>query len=125
MGIVADDVRKIIPTDSLDATTDISWAVADATKVTTELFATSGYTPDRTDLITKYLAAHFVVLNTEKGGLVRDRMGEADQSYVGSRDMSGLSLTRYGQQAMTLDVSGQLATMDKASRRLKAQFRVV
>ncbi len=69
-----------------------------------------------------YLAAHFVALTEEKGGITRAKMGDADESYANVYK-DGFQSTRYGQMALTLDVSGVLAKLSLTNA--KAEFRVV
>jgi hypothetical protein len=122
MAILSDDVRPLIP--DVSATDDISWAVEDANVIVTEILAPAGLTSVRQDLVAKYLAAHFIVVAKEKGGIVADRMGDASQTYTGNRSVQGLSLSRFGQQAITFDTTGELSKLDR-SRVGQAEFRVV
>lgn len=69
-----------------------------------------------------YLAAHFVALTEERGGLTRSKVGEADES-LANVYAEGFRATRYGQTALSLDTSGTLTRI--AQTRLKAEFRVV
>jgi hypothetical protein len=124
VAVSAADVKAILPTDGLAVGEDISWSIADATEIVTDVLGQAGLTATRIDLITKYLAAHFVTLKSEKGGLTRDRMGDADQSYVQNQDASGFMLTRYGQQALIMDPTGELSKMD-ATKEGQAEFRIV
>lgn len=86
----------------------------------------------RYDKLVLYLACHFVALtlattegSATGGALIRDKLGQADQSYA-APDVStfGLQSTRWGQMALVLDSCGILAGLN-ASNGLKAQFRVV
>ena len=69
-----------------------------------------------------YLAAHFVALTEEGGGLTRSKLGDADESFANVYE-AGFKSTRYGQMALSLDSTGLLAAASQTS--LKAQFRVV
>jgi len=69
-----------------------------------------------------YLAAHFVALTEEKGGMVRDKLGDAETEFADNFS-DGIGSTRFGQTAISLDTSGTLASLGAA--KLKAQFRVV
>jgi len=72
--------------------------------------------------IEMYLAAHFVALTEEKGGITSESMGDAATKMFGKFE-AGLGGTRYGQQAMSLDVTGTLRSL--GSPALKARFTVV
>jgi hypothetical protein len=119
----AADVRPLVP--DIDPATDIDWAVDDANAIVGDELIPAGLTSTvRQDLVAKYLAAHFVTVAQEKGGIVVDRMGSAQQSYTGDQQVQGLSLTRFGQQAIVFDTTGRLSNLDRA-RVGQAEFRVV
>jgi hypothetical protein len=69
-----------------------------------------------------YLAAHFLALTEELGGLVRDTMGDSAQS-MANVYKAGLRSTRFGQVALDLDTSGTLARL--ATSMLRAELRIV
>jgi hypothetical protein len=77
--------------------------------------------------IEKYLAAHFAVVSYEKGGLIRQKVGEAEEEYQATNRTTtpilGLTATRYGQQAVLLDTTGTLGAISQ--KPVKALFRVV
>jgi hypothetical protein len=122
MAIVASDVRAIIDCPS---SLDLTSFIATAQLIVDEDLVDSGLSADRKDQIVLYLAAHFVCLKVEMGGLRRDKLGDADQSFkqTGDRD-TGYAYTRYGQQALILDSSGTLSA-ESANKGLKALFEVV
>lgn len=72
--------------------------------------------------IEKYLAAHLVAVAEEKGGLIRETLGDATDAYSDNYS-SGLGATRFGQIATTLDTTGVLAA--KGTAKQKAEFRIV
>jgi len=77
------------------------------------------------DLLTRielYLAAHFVALTAERGGLVRSTFMDAAESYANVYK-TGFRSTRYGQQALALDYTSTLTAI--SSDKLTALFRVV
>lgn len=75
------------------------------------------------DLIERYLAAHFWAVTNERGGLREIQIGNSREEYAsGSYTVSGLSLTRFGQQALAIDISGKLKAHD--SMKLPALFKV-
>lgn len=69
-----------------------------------------------------YLAAHFLALTEERGGLIRTGLGESAETL---QDLysEGLRSTRFGQQALALDYTGTLAALTLG--KLSAQFRIV
>lgn len=76
-------------------------------------------------LLTKielYLAAHFVALTEERGGLIRDSFGDSTESYA-NVFKEGFRSTRFGQQALALDYTATLTAI--GSGRVRAEFRVV
>lgn len=78
-----------------------------------------------TELLTKielYLAAHFVALTFERGGLVRSSAMDAAETYADVFE-SGFRSTRYGQQALALDYTSSLSALSRD--KLTARFRVV
>lgn len=77
------------------------------------------------ELLTKielYLAAHFVTLTFERGGLVRSAALDASETYA-NVFKSGFRSTRYGQQALALDYTSTLQAVSRD--KLTAKFRVV
>ena len=73
-----------------------------------------------------YLAAHFTAITEERGGLLRSDIGDETREIVSDVYDKGLSMTRYGQMAMTLDTTGALTDLNnKASGKPSANFEVV
>lgn len=120
MAVSEADVKAVIQTSL-----DVSPMITTAEVIVAEVLQGKGLSSALTDQITIYLAAHFVCLNEEYGGLRRSKMGDADESYrvPGDKDV-GLALTRYGQQAMMMDITGSLAAVS-ANKGLKAAFEVI
>ena len=58
------------------------------------------------------LAAHFLVINVERGGIASEKIGDAVETMT-FKAGSGMSATRYGQQAMLLDPTGVLAAIGR------------
>lgn len=120
MAITTDDVKAIYPTS---LTVDPFLAIAQT--MATNLLSDKGLDSATTDSIVIYLTAHLLVLTAENGGLRRDRMGDADESYITpDPKATGFASTRFGQMAMILDSSGTLASVG-ASAGLKASIEVV
>lgn len=123
MAVTADDVRAIYSTALSDS--QLEPFIDQSALIVSEELSGKGLSEGRLDLITKYLAAHFLVLTEENGGLRRSKLGDADESYVAPQDkVFGLNSTRFGQQAVGLDTSGTLAA-SQTSGGIKAEFRVV
>lgn len=122
MAVTDSDVKKVI-----DTSRDTTSMIATANNIADAIIPTSSWTygSGLRDEVVKYLAAHFVCLVEENGGLRRSKLGEADDSFKAPGDKdTGLAFTRYGQQAMILDVSGKLAAAS-TNKGLKARFELV
>lgn len=108
-----------------DTSLDCSSFLATAQAIFDAVLADKGLDSGLADQIILYLGAHFAVLTTESGGLRRSKLSEADETYriPGEKDV-GLAFTRFGQQAMLLDISGTLAGMS-TNKGVRALFEVV
>lgn len=115
-------VKQIVNTNLSDAVI-LASMIDTAHAVVDETLLTAGLSTHILDKIELYLAAHFIALTEEGGAITRDKLGDADQSFANVYDKGGLNLTRFGQTALALDSSGQLA--QAAQTQLKAAFRVV
>lgn len=112
------EVKEIItvPT-SVDLTTFINLA----NLVVNEQLVGQGLTDDMLTKIELWLSAHYAAQRYERGGLTSNKLGDSSAKYkepIGS----GLSSTRYGEQAVALDTTGLLATLNKSGT---ARFTVV
>jgi hypothetical protein len=113
------EVKQIYPTNS-----DVSPFIDVAHVLVTEELAASGLSDSRKAQIEKYLAAHFALVTLERGGLSRQKIGDAEDYYqIWNNREQSLSATRFGQQALILDTTGTLASL--GTNKLTAQFRVV
>jgi hypothetical protein len=75
------------------------------------------------EMIELLLACHFTVLAVEKGGLVKQTIGDASETYHDLYPrMTGLLSTRFGAQAVAMDPSGSLAALSTSN--LRAEFKV-
>lgn len=82
-----------------------------------------GNTAEAVDQIKCLLAAHYWTVTNERGGLREVAIGSSREEYAsGSYSVVGLSLTRFGQQALVFDKSGKLRSID--SRGLPLVFEV-
>ena len=101
---------------------DVSPFIATANLLVEENLADQGMSDARLKTIELWLSAHFVAVAEERGALMGSDKGDSAEVYkiiVGT----GLNMTRFGQQAISLDTSGVLA--DQASTMKSAQFRTV
>jgi hypothetical protein len=95
-----------------------------ASLLVVENLESAGMTEARLKLIELYLAAHFVTLTYEGGGLVGKKIGDTTEWYQKvSLDAQGFRSSRFGQQALALDSSGVLTGLTTAKPR--ARFTVV
>ena len=117
--ITDSDVRELV---DVDEATDIDWAVEAAEDVVTTHLASVGHSDSILSRITLFMAAHFVALASERGGLIRESTGVASANYANIYG-EGLRSTRWGQQALALDSTGTLANVTQT--RPRAEFRVV
>ncbi len=109
----------------IDTARDTTPFIATAQLIADEGLAGKGLSAARLDQIVLYLAAHFVCITEEKGGLTSDKLGDATEQYrQPSARERGLMATRFGQQAMMLDTSGTLAAIS-TNAGLKAKFRLI
>lgn len=119
--VTTSDVRDIM-TDSVASDKDITPHIDVANLMVTEDLGEQGLSDARLLQIEKWLSAHFVTIDVEKGGLNRIRTGEASEGYSApSRLGKGLEMTRYGQQVMMLDTTGIL----RSHGRIKSRFTIV
>lgn len=119
--VTADEVREIVETSITDdalATNHITTA----NLIVDEHLATSGLSDDMLKRIELYLAAHYVALTEERGGLTRNKLGDGDESYANVYE-AGYHSTRFGQTALSLDSTGLLVAASQTN--LKATFRVI
>lgn len=119
--VTAGEVKEIITTSVSD---DIVFTnhIATANLLVDTHLSISGLAGPVLKQIELYLAAHFVSLTEERGGLTRSKMGDADESYANVYK-EGFRSTRYGQMALALDSTGTLTRT--LQTRVKAEFRVV
>ena len=120
--VTVEDLKKILPTEAKDD--DVSIFITNANLLVDEELLSQGVSESRLKLIELYLAAHFWIITSEKGGLTRQKIGDSEDFFQAwTNTEKGLQATRYGQQASMMDTTGKLAAL--ATGRLRAQFRVV
>ena len=105
-------VRELIPYDgSVDSFVELAELVV-SEDVTP--FVNPAYSSDRTWMITKYLAAHYIAVTTERGAVSQGVIGDARESQRITVH-EGLGMTRFGQTAMALDTSGRLTLLHQTA----------
>lgn len=122
-----DELRQILEVPGDVEDTSLEGFLADANLIITEDLAGKGLSAARLKTIEKYVAAHFSLMLTERGGLTSSRQGDSQDNYtsmsaLGNKAIAGFQLTRYGQQAILLDTSGTLAALSRGPS-LKAQLK--
>lgn len=127
MTIVAQDIANVYSLAQELLTADASALdtfVTIANNLGSTLLANCGYSADYQKIIEQYIGAHYVALAHENGGLVRKRTGDSEERYRElSTETYGLATTLFGQQAISLDTCGALASL--STKGLQAQFRVI
>lgn len=115
-------VKEVVATDIAEEIITANFIDTANLFVDTHLVPGAGHTEQMLTKIELYLAAHFVALTEEQGGITRSKLGDADESFANVYE-GGLKSTRFGLQALSLDTSGILTAV--AQTKLKAEFRVV
>lgn len=115
--VIASELRKIVtPAPDSDPVSDLTLDlfISNANLLVNETLATAGLSTDRMKLIELYLAAHFYVLTSEQGGLIKEEVGDASRTYNLMTKNVGLNFTRFGQQVAMLDPTGAIAAAGSA-----------
>jgi len=116
-------LRALFPQDNSERNVD--HYINDASLLVTEVLGTSGLTPERLEVIERYLAAHLYVLGEQEGGVFEEKIGESTEKRGSTFTLGrGLALTRFGQLVLSWDSTGSFADMETASAKKKAQFRL-
>lgn len=100
----------------VDEDADLTPFIETANALVTEVCVPAGYDAARLELIERWLAAHFYAVLAPRA--IVEQVGSAGggvrEQYESKVDL-GLSITRYGQQAMMLDTTGGLAALNQAT----------
>ncbi len=118
--VTGDEVKAIIP--NVEASKDLTPHIETASLIITEELSSAGLSDARLTKIELWLAAHFAIVDIERGGLRRTTAGEGTEVYA-VKIGQNLSLTRYGQMVLMLDPSDILRGL--GSLKGRAQFTVV
>jgi hypothetical protein len=126
MAVTAAQVRAYadLPASAVLADSTVELYLAAADLIINEDLAGTGLSAERLDVIKLNLASHFAVISNEKGGFASETVGESTNRYrVLSDKLYGLSSTRFGQVAISLDTSGTLTKLSTSP--LKALIEVI
>lgn len=106
------EVQEIISYDS--SITNIQPFIDAANLMVTAVCTSTLLSDSLLKEIERWLSAHFVAIRDPK--LVSQSIGGASDSYETNKTDFGLKLTRYGQQAIALDISGALNAIAKGAK---------
>lgn len=98
------EVKKIMVSDP----GDVQLAIDTANVIVTDDLGGSNMNDDRLKLVELWLSAHFAAIWNFDSGAAQMSSGEDSFEYAGG-GTTGYGQTRYGQQAMALDATGNLA----------------
>jgi hypothetical protein len=118
--VTQDELRPLL--EGFDGGRDLQIYIDQANVLVEEDLSGTGQSDARLRIIELNLAAHFAVVSIERGGLTMQRRGESEEGYATDRSQINFSSTRFGQQAITMDASGKLSTMNAPGGR--AEFKV-
>lgn len=104
-------VRSVI---ELDATFVTTIHITTANVLVTEKCVPAGYDDDRLQLIETWLAAHFCAVHQQISA--SEGAGSVNQSFQYRLGLN-LAVTMWGQQALALDTSGALASLNVATEK--------
>ena len=116
------DLAQIYP-DVVEDVDSFTPFIETANLMITEELGSSGLSADRLKKIELYLAAHLACITLERGGLMKRKVGESEDTYqTPGFNTLGLVTTRFGQQVVILDTTGKMAALSQ--KPVKAMFRV-
>jgi hypothetical protein len=115
MAVTANDVAEIFDTELQDSQIQRHLDVAERL-VNREL---DGRDQQEKDDVTLYLAAHFAA--TQEPRAESASVGDASVTYQGDSEM-GFKSTRYGQQALMLDPTGNLENLADGNKAASLTF---
>ena len=105
-------VREVIKTTQTD--TEMDGNIATALVMYRANLAGKGLSEDVEVEIKRYLAAHFVSLRDESTRVEKEKIGDAEASYVAAGNgatQQGLKSTSWGQTAISFDPTGILSRL--------------
>jgi len=97
---------------TMDETTVMPFLVV-ANRIVTDNLTNKGIAADTLREIERWLAAHCIAMSDRETGIAKERIGDnTEVTYSGKTGM-GLTATRYGQMAISIDPSKTLAVVGK------------
>lgn len=124
MAVTVADVKRVYgQTSRSDA--DIQAFINTAALIVSEQLTSSSLSLARKDQITIYLAAHYMVISDEGGGIKSKKIGDSAETYAVPDKTLGYGSTRFGQQALMLDTTDTLYQVGLKGSMLPAEFEVV
>lgn len=103
------EVVKLLEETALPEDLDLTPFIESANSLVDGVCLDSDYTDNRLELIERWLAAHFYSVKDPR--TKQEAAKGLTETYEGQTKY-GLLFTRYGQQAMVLDIDGNLAKID-------------
>ena len=97
------------------ASSEVTAVITTANAIVTAVCTSSVLSTAILKEIERWLAAHFLSVGLESR-LVSQSAGGASDSYETNKTGMGLKLTRYGQQACVLDISGALSRLGEGAK---------
>ncbi len=111
--VTANEVGELITTSK-----DVDLFINIANRLVTDMLGASGLSSARLKDIELWLSAHFIAVEKEGGGLLKEKAGTSSVEFNPLIGAEGLALTRFGQQAITLDTTNTLSAAGKKKARL-------
>lgn len=96
-----------------DPSADYTFALESAEDLVESVLASKGLSDVKMELIKRWMSAHFVEVRTAR--LKRDQVRTAQGDIITQSDL-GFDVTHYGQQAMRLDTTGELAKINNRTK---------
>ena len=110
MAVTTDEILEIIETEK----TNISVFLTTAQLLVDEELILSNLSSSRLDLITKYLAAHFIYISDKDQQISGENFGS--YSYSTTKNLGqNLSSSLFGQQAILLDSTNTLKSLNDST----------
>jgi hypothetical protein len=117
--VTAAEVKSILDNCTL-STPVIDSFIAGATALVDDVLGSSGLSTTTLKEIERWLAAHMISVTPVGDRLtVEEGAGSAYMKYAGLYGM-GLEASSYGQMVLTLDSSGNMASLSKRKARIKS-----
>ena len=112
--VTSAEVREIIEVDS---SLTLTAFITVANLIVTERLSGQGVGTTTLKEVERWLSAHFVAIRDPRAKT--EKLGDAMATYYGDATGSGLDATPYGQQAKTIDPTGNLGKAGKRKSKLE------